>query len=101
MLNTHHPLRVAVLCSHRAPGLMYLLNQCPDRGVTYEIVACLTSEYTFGEEVRVERRGIPALSHPIEPFYETRGAAVYRDMHVRADYDAATVKRLEPSFPDL
>jgi folate-dependent phosphoribosylglycinamide formyltransferase PurN len=80
---------------------MYLLNQCPDRGVTYEIVACLTSEYTFAEEVRVERRGIPALSHPIEPFYEARGAAVYRDMHVRADYDAATVKRLEPLFPDL
>lgn len=80
---------------------MYLLNQCPDRGVTYEIVCCLTSEYTFAEEVRVERRGVPALVHPIEPFYDERGASLYRDMHVRAEYDAITVKRLEPFFPDL
>jgi folate-dependent phosphoribosylglycinamide formyltransferase PurN len=101
MLKPHHPIRVAVLCSHRAPGLMYLLNQCPDRGVTYEIVCCLTSEFTFAEEVRVERRGIPALVHPIEPFYEDRGAPLYRDMHVRAEYDAITAKRLEPFFPDL
>jgi folate-dependent phosphoribosylglycinamide formyltransferase PurN len=101
MLKPHRPLRVAVLCSHRAPGLMYLLNRSPDRGVTFEIVCCLTSEYTFAEEVRVERRGIPALVHPIEAFYQERGAALYRDMHVRAEYDAATAKRLDPFFPDL
>jgi folate-dependent phosphoribosylglycinamide formyltransferase PurN len=80
---------------------MYLLNQCPDRGVTYEIVCCVTSEFTFAEEVRVERRGIPALVHPIETFYEQRGASLYRDMHTRAEYDAVTAKRLEPFFPDL
>jgi folate-dependent phosphoribosylglycinamide formyltransferase PurN len=80
---------------------MYLLNQCPDRGVTYEIVCCVTSEFTFAEEVRAERRGIPTLVHPIEPFYEERGASLYRDMHVRAEYDAVTVKRLAPFFPDL
>jgi folate-dependent phosphoribosylglycinamide formyltransferase PurN len=101
MLKPHRPIRVAVLCSHRAPGLMYLLNRCPDRGVTYEIVCCLTSEFAFAEEVRVERRGIPVLVHPIEPFYEQRGASLYRDMHVRAEYDAVTAKRLEPFFPDL
>jgi len=27
MLRGHRRLRVAVLCSHRAPGLLYLLNQ--------------------------------------------------------------------------
>ena len=80
---------------------MHLLNQCPDRGVTYEVVGCLTSEFTFAEEVRVERRGIPVFSNPIESFYESRGASLYRNMHVRADYDSATLKRLEPLFPDL
>jgi folate-dependent phosphoribosylglycinamide formyltransferase PurN len=101
MLKPHRPIRVAVLCSHRAPGLTYLLNRCPDRGVTYEIVCCLTSEFTFAEEVRVERRGIPVLVHPIEAFFEERGASIYRDMAVRAEYDAVTARRLEPFFPDL
>jgi phosphoribosylglycinamide formyltransferase 1 len=102
MLNGHRPapLRVAVLCSHRAPGLLYLLNQCPDRGVTYDIVCCVTSEETFAEEVRVERRGIPIVGHPIDRFCGARGA-VRRDMRVRAAYDAETAKRVAPFFPDL
>jgi folate-dependent phosphoribosylglycinamide formyltransferase PurN len=101
MPHTHHPLRIAILCSHRAPGLMYLLNQCPDRGVTYEIVACLTSEFTFAEEVRVERRGVPVLSQSIDAFYEKRGASVFRDMLVRAKYDELIARQLEPLFPDV
>ena len=36
MLNNHRPLRVAVLCSHCAPGLLYLLNSSPERGVAFE-----------------------------------------------------------------
>lgn len=101
MLNIRRPLRIAVLCSHHAPGLMYLLNQCPGRGVDYEIVCCVTSEYTFDEEVRVERRGVPTLSHPIHHFYEHHHVSVYRDMSVREKYDAATLRRIEPFFPDL
>jgi len=80
---------------------MYLLNQCPDRGVTYEIVACLTSEVTFAEEVRVERRGVPVLSQPIDAFYGNRRVAVYRDIVARAEYDELIAKRLEPLFPDV
>jgi len=101
MLKTHRPLRVAVLCSHRAPGLLYLLNRAPDRGATYEIVCVVTSEDTFAEEVRVERRGIPTLVHPIREFYDERGAAIYRDMRVRAAYDAETLKLIAPFFADV
>ncbi len=101
MLKTHRPLRVAVLCSHRAPGLLYLLNRAPDRGATFEIVCVVTSEDTFAEEVRVERRGIPTLVHPIHQFYEARGASNIRDLKVRAAYDAEILKLIEPFFPDL
>jgi len=82
--------RVAVLCSQRAPGLLYLLNRSADRGVTFEIVCVVTSEATFDEEVRVERRGIPTRSHPIRSFGGPR-----------TDYDAITAKLLEPFMPDL
>src|SRR5689334_24187279 len=100
MLKPHRPLRVAVLCSHRAPGLLYLLNQSPDRGVAYEIVGCVTNQETFAEEVRVERRGIPTRSHSIAAFYDAHGARDRRDMELRAAYDAETLKILEPWFPD-
>jgi phosphoribosylglycinamide formyltransferase-1 len=95
------PLRVAVLCSHRAPGLMHLLNGSPDRGVAYEVVCCVTSERTFAEEVRVERRGIPTRPHPIAEFYEARGTSVYHDMSGREDYDRETLAIIEPFLPDL
>lgn len=101
MLKPHRPLRVAVLCSRQAPGLIYLLNQSPDRGVAYEIVCCLTSEATFAEAVTVERRGIPVLVHPIAVFCEARHAPLYNDPRTRAAYDAATIDRVAPYFPDL
>ena len=96
----HGPLRVALLCSHRAPGLLHLLNRCPDRGVTYEIVCCLTSEQTFAEENRVERRGVPTLVHPIHEFYASRGASLH-DMRVRADYDRFSFDLIQPFYPDV
>lgn len=95
------PLRVAVLCSHRAPGLLHLLNADPGRGRTYDIVCCMTSEPTFAEEVRVERRGVPTRSHDIRAFYDTRGASLASAPAVRAAYDAATVKLLKTFSPDL
>jgi folate-dependent phosphoribosylglycinamide formyltransferase PurN len=101
MLMPHRPIRVAVLCSQRAPGLLYLLNQCPDRGATYEIVCCVTSEMTFSEEVRVERRGIPTRMHPIREYYDARGASRLDDMRVRAEYDAETLALIEPFFADI
>jgi phosphoribosylglycinamide formyltransferase-1 len=95
------PLRVAVLCSHRAPGLVHLLNHCPDRGTAFDIVCAVTTETTFAEEVRVERRGIPTLAHPIREFCESRGDALFGDHAARCAYDAETLKLIEPYLPDL
>jgi phosphoribosylglycinamide formyltransferase-1 len=95
------PLRVAVLCSHRAPGLLHLLNADPGRGRTFDIVCCVTSESTFAEEVRVERRGVPTRSHGIRPFYEARRAPLAHAPGVRAAFDAETARLLKPFSPDL
>lgn len=80
---------------------MHLLNSSPDRGAAFEIVCCVTSERTFAEEVRVERRGIPTLAHPIADFYEARGTSIYSDLAGRQEYDRATLAIIEPFFPDL
>jgi folate-dependent phosphoribosylglycinamide formyltransferase PurN len=101
MLTLNHPMSVAVLCSHRAPGLLHLLNRDKDRGRLYDIVCVVTSERTFAEEVRVERRGVPVRPHPIAAFYEAREAPLYRSPAVRAEYDAATVEILKPFAPDV
>jgi folate-dependent phosphoribosylglycinamide formyltransferase PurN len=104
--STHMRLRpgrrmnVAVLCSHRAPGLVQLLNRDARRGIDYEIVCCVSSAETFAEEVRVERRGVPCLPHPIRDFCRGRGADLH-DMQARAAYDALTLELLAPFNPDL
>jgi folate-dependent phosphoribosylglycinamide formyltransferase PurN len=94
------PLDVAVLCSRRAPGLTWLLNQDPNRGRLYRIVCCVTTEETFDEEVRVERRGVPCVSRAIRPFYEGRNRPL-RDLDLRRAYDADTVQVLRRFSPDL
>jgi folate-dependent phosphoribosylglycinamide formyltransferase PurN len=91
---------VAVLCSHRAPGLVSLLNRDPRRGHDYEVVCCVSSGETFAEEVRVERRGVPCIPHAIRPFCAARGAAL-RDMDARVEYDLATLEILKPYNPDV
>jgi phosphoribosylglycinamide formyltransferase 1 len=101
MLKIHRPLRVAVLCSRQAPGLLHLLNRSPARGVAFEIVCCVTSETTFAEEVRVERRGIPTLAHSIAAFCDAHGASLYQDLEARADYDRETLRLVEPFLPDV
>ena len=99
-MTLNRPLKVAVLCSGRAPGLLHLLNRDSRRGAEYEIVCCVTSHDTFAEEVRVERRGIPCIPHPISVFCRERGAPV-GDLAVRADYDRATLSLLAPYHPDI
>lgn len=80
---------------------MHLLTRAADRGTAYDIVCCVTSARPFFEEVRFERRGVPTLAHSIDEFYAARHASVYRDMHVRAEYDAHTLALLEPYSPDV
>lgn len=100
MLTRSAPLKVAVLCSRRAPGLTWLLNRDENRGRLYDIVCCLSSEETFAEEVRVERRGIPCIPHPIRAFCRVRGRSI-RDAEARIAYDEATRARLAPFHPDV
>lgn len=90
-----------MLCSHRAPGLLYLLNRAPDRGATFEIVCVVSSEPTFAEEVRVERRGIPTLAHPIRAFYDGEDPSLVHGLRARAAYDRQTADLVEPFMPDI
>ncbi|HXW08274.1 MAG TPA: formyltransferase family protein [Vicinamibacterales bacterium] len=92
--------RVAVLCSHRAPGLVALLDRDARRGSAYEVVCCVTSSDTFAEAAALEARGVPCVAHSIRAFCRERGARL-GDLDVRAAYDAATVALLSPVRPDL
>lgn len=96
----NRPLKIAVLCSGRAPGLLHVLNRDSRRGTAYKIVCCITSHETFAEEVRVERRGIPCIPHPIVDFCHAHGAR-FTDLEARAEYDRATVEMLETYRPDV
>lgn len=101
MLTSDRPLRVAVLCSRRAPGLLHLLEAEPERGRSFEIACVLTSETGFADQPAVAGRGLAVLTHPIRAFYESRSSKVYRDFVTRGEYDQATVELLERYAPDV
>jgi len=101
MLTTGRPLRVAVLCSRRAPGLVHLLDADPSRGRAYEIGCVITSERSCVDADQVAERGVAVLTHSILDFYEARGAKLYRDLMTRRAYDRATADLLAPYEPDV
>lgn len=92
MLNKFSTLRVAVLCSKRAPGLDDLLSH-PQRGRMFEIACVISTESHFIGHERIEAAGVPVLVHPIRRYFEERGAAL-NDRKVRGEYDAVTVEAL-------
>lgn len=92
-------LRVALLCSRRAPGLEDLLRD-PNRGSLYELVCCLTSEEDSSMLERAKREGIVSLAHPIRPFYRRKNAS-FTDLALRHRYDSETVETLARFKPDL
>lgn len=94
-----HALRVAVVCSRRAPGLAHLLD-APERGWSYELVAVVTSDPECVERGRLVAADVPCLIHDIRAFYAARGARL-ADLGPRPDYDRATVELLAPHRPDL
>jgi len=98
---TPAPIRVAILCSHRAPGLLDLLERHPDGSRPYQIVAAVTSELAFDGQTRVAAHGVPTRAHAIHEFYRRRGANVYRDFRARAAFDRETVRILARYSPDL
>lgn len=93
-------MRIAVLCSHRAPGLAHLLDSDPNCGRLYQIVCCLTSEDACAEAALGASRRIPLIVHPIRRFCRERDGRL-SDMMLREAYDAATVEHLAPYRPDL
>ena len=95
------PKKVAVLCSRHAPGLLDLLNADPERGPSYEVVCCVTSEPAFAESEAVEQHGVPVVRHPIADFYAAHHASLYHDADVRAAFDWQTVGHLVRYSPDL
>ena len=84
---TWKPIRVAVLCSHRAPGLVDLIDRCADPQA-YEIVTVITSELAFEGQARVTARGVPTRAHAIREFYRRRemgsGTFLTRDVFENA-----------------
>ena len=98
---TSQPLRVAVLCSHRAPGLLDLIERDFGAGRAHAIVAVITSEFAFDPQKRVAARGVPTRAHSIREFYRRRQADLYRDFETRAAYDRETVGLLAPYAPDV
>ena len=99
---TFDPVRVAVLCSGRAPGLAHLIARATSRVVGWEIVCCVTSEEMFEEEDEAAACGIPIEHQPIRPFYAQHAPdARLSDRTTREAYDAETVRRLKRYQPDL
>jgi folate-dependent phosphoribosylglycinamide formyltransferase PurN len=92
--------RVALLCSHRAPGLRFLLNEDRERGRLYDLVCCLSSEEGNAARAEAESGGIPYISHPIARFSASRGTK-RTDLDARVDYDRETLALLAPYEPDL
>lgn len=96
------PLRVAVLCSRRAPGLAHLLASAASARQPWAVVCCLTSDEACDEPERLHRAAVPLIDHPVRRFYGERDpGAPLRDMRLRAEYDGATLEQLRPFEPDI
>jgi len=84
MLITTLPLRAAVLCSRRAPGLVDLLERDRRRGGAYQTVCAVSSDTALAEERRVEALGVPVVAHPIAAFYARCGGRPRHRNRVRS-----------------
>jgi folate-dependent phosphoribosylglycinamide formyltransferase PurN len=100
MLTFSRPLRVAVLCSHRSPGIRHLLQHDPRHGIAYRVACALTSEERFAEQAQVDAAGVPVIEHSIARFAAARGAT-RGDRTIRPEYDRETLALLAPYHPDL
>ncbi len=94
------PLRVALLCSRRAPGLAHLLERDRNRGRLYELVACVTSDPECTELARLDAARIHTIVHDLRGFYAARSARL-SDLRHRPDYDRVTADLVGRYRPDL
>lgn len=83
MLSTN-PLRVAILCSDRAPGVNELLSD-PARGSLYDIVCAMSMNRDFPQRDALVDAGVTCIARPYPP----------RDLHERERYDAETARYLK------
>ena len=99
MLTRFHPLRVAVLSSHRCPGAAELLAN-RSRGWRWKLVCALANEEDFADRGLFESAGVPVVTHPIRPFYRSRRGRL-ADRELRREYDEQLVALLSRFRPDL
>ncbi|MFB6114330.1 MAG: phosphoribosylglycinamide formyltransferase [Halodesulfurarchaeum sp.] len=100
LVSSDPPIAVAVLTSKSASRLRYLLEDDPNRGRKYEIVAGFSNDEENETMDLFEENDIPAAVNDISTFYEERGADL-SDMEVRAEFDRATMAFLSEYDPDL
>ena len=88
------PLRVAILASRSAAGIVPLLAD-PNRGSTWELAIVIGSEPSLAELPALEAAGVPVELRPI------RLVPAFRNLHQREDYDrdiADTLLRLKIDY---
>lgn len=93
-------MRIALLCSRRAPGLEYLLDHGGGLGGACEIVVGLTSDAHSAALPIWRRAGVPVIVRDLAAFYARRGAH-RSDLAVRREYDARTAELLRPFRIDM
>lgn len=92
------PLRVALLCSQRAPGLRALLRAGP--AAPYRIVGVVTSDPASAVLADTAGTGVPCVVRDIRMFYRERRARL-TDLSWRPEYDGGLLQSLAPFRPDL
>ena len=83
-------LKVAILCSHRAPGIRDLLND-PACGIDYQIRCVITNNRDLRERDLLVDAGITCIARPQPP----------NDLREREQYDAETAGYLKAFDVDL
>jgi phosphoribosylglycinamide formyltransferase-1 len=84
------PLRVALLCSSRAPGVRDLLSD-PARGSLYELACVVSTERDFPEREEIVEAGITCVARTRPP----------QSLELRRKYDADTAFYLKAFDVDL
>ncbi len=92
MLINFRSLRVAVLCSGRAPGLATLLHH-PHRGQLFDIACVVSTASELEDYEHFAAAGVPVALRPIRRFAEEHGTTL-RDQNARRAYDEVTADLL-------
>jgi phosphoribosylglycinamide formyltransferase-1 len=100
MLTRVRPLRVAVLCSRRAPGLEHLLHVARGHG-DVEVVCVVSSHRDSVVELAMPAAAPPLITHDIRAFYARRPSTPLRDLVTRRVYDRETADLLAAHAPDV